>query len=168
MKSEQCFIPLKLLLPSVQVCLLYRCQPVFAGVLGALYQKPLNFCAKGFTNQIGSPQLGQPNVLDALLLCTAGVGLASCTVGFCTGTASSLLTAVFCAGTASSCLTASCCTGATRGFGRITAAFVACASPPTAEAGSVPERAALGRFGVGPGSAGLAFCNAGFCTDAAA
>ena len=102
------------------------------------------------------------------LLCTAGVGLAFFTVGFCTGTASSLLTAVFCAGTASSCLTAGCCTGATRGFGRITAAFVACASPPTAEAGTAPERAAPGRFGVGRGSAGLAFCNAGFCTDAAA
>ena len=103
------------------------------------------------------------------LLCTAGVGLAFFTVGFCTSIASRALLFLFvCTGTASSCLTAGCCTGATRGFGRITAAFVACASPPTAEAGTAPERAAPGRFGVGRGSAGLAFCNAGFCTDAAA
>ena len=34
--------------------------------------------------------------------------------------------------------------------------------------GATAPEAALGRFGVRPGSAGLAFFNAGFCTDAAA
>ena len=106
------------------------------------------------------------------LLCTAGVGLAFFTVGFCTGTAATLFTAVSWAGTTSSYLTAGCCTGAILGFGRITAAYLNCTSPPTAEAGPAMEKGLLpgpllGAPGVGPGSVRLSFFNAGFCTVAA-